>query len=57
MLPFQRMKEVGVYMTTCESVLFQIMRDASHPKFKEISEIAKIHAQAKVDPELPNSSI
>ena len=57
MFPFQRMKEVGVYMTTCESVLFQIMRDASHPKFKEISEIAKIHAQAKVDPELPNSSI
>ncbi len=48
---------MGVYMTTCESILFQIMREASHPKFKEVSELCKIHAQARVDPELPNASI
>lgn len=47
------MKEVGVYMTTCESVLFQLMGDAQHPAFKEISAACKTHAQAKVDPMLP----
>lgn len=51
------MKEVGVYMTTCESILFQLLREATHPNFKDISQLCKIHAQAKIDPELPDSAL
>jgi len=54
---FTRMKEMGVFMTTCESIMFQLLRDAQHPDFKAISNLAKVHAQAKIDPDLPFSSL
>ncbi|KAH9500459.1 Isochorismatase domain-containing protein 2, mitochondrial [Bulinus truncatus] len=36
MFAFQRMKEAGAHLTTSESILLGLIRDASHPKFKEI---------------------
>jgi len=54
---FVRMKELGVFLTTSESILFQIMKDATHPDFKVISSLAKEHAQAKVDPMLPVAAL
>ncbi|XP_013065711.1 isochorismatase domain-containing protein 2-like [Biomphalaria glabrata] len=39
MFAFQRMKEAGAHLTTCESILLGLLRDASHPKFKEIQKL------------------
>jgi len=54
---FVRMREMGVFLTTCESLLFQLLRDAKHPEFKSISALAKAHAAAKVDPQLPVAAL
>lgn len=51
------MSQIGAYITTCESVLFQMLGDAKHEHFRTISALAKAHAAAKVDPQLPLSSI
>ena len=37
----QRLRQAGVIVTTMESVLFEWMRDASHPHFKVISQLVK----------------
>jgi len=37
------MQEAGVVMTTSESVIFDLMREATHPKFREISGMVKKH--------------
>ncbi|KAK0055122.1 isochorismatase domain-containing protein 2 mitochondrial [Biomphalaria pfeifferi] len=39
MFAYQRMKEAGAHLTTCESILLGLLRDASHPKFKEIQKL------------------
>ncbi|GBG25724.1 Isochorismatase domain-containing protein 1 [Hondaea fermentalgiana] len=41
----QRLKEQGAYLTTSETVLFDIMRDSSHPNFRQISKLIKEHNQ------------
>lgn len=41
-----RMGTAGACMETSESVLFQLMADAKHPKFKEVSAIVKEGQQA-----------
>ena len=33
----RRLEQAGVVPTTCESVLFEWMRDAKHPQFKQVS--------------------
>mmetsp|Transcript_20085 Transcript_20085/g.56465 ORF Transcript_20085/g.56465 Transcript_20085/m.56465 type:complete len:197 (+) Transcript_20085:67-657(+) len=38
---FQRMRTMGAYITTCESLLFQLMGDSKHPRFKDISALIK----------------
>eukprot|EP00698_Gefionella_okellyi_P005883 TRINITY_DN15314_c0_g1_i1.p1 TRINITY_DN15314_c0_g1~~TRINITY_DN15314_c0_g1_i1.p1 ORF type:complete len:198 (-),score=30.46 TRINITY_DN15314_c0_g1_i1:114-707(-) len=42
----RRMKQAGAFLTTSESVLFELMRDATHPRFREISALLK---QANLD--------
>eukprot|EP01127_Copromyxa_protea_P007080 TRINITY_DN17005_c0_g1_i1.p1 TRINITY_DN17005_c0_g1~~TRINITY_DN17005_c0_g1_i1.p1 ORF type:complete len:198 (+),score=37.37 TRINITY_DN17005_c0_g1_i1:172-765(+) len=54
---FQRMRDAGVFITTCESILFQLVRSADHPNFKAISNLMKQHNALKLDPELPLSSL
>eukprot|EP01130_Rhizamoeba_saxonica_P016207 TRINITY_DN744_c0_g1_i1.p1 TRINITY_DN744_c0_g1~~TRINITY_DN744_c0_g1_i1.p1 ORF type:complete len:193 (-),score=34.09 TRINITY_DN744_c0_g1_i1:99-677(-) len=40
---FKRLENSGVILTTSESVLFELLKDSTHPKFKEISKILKVH--------------
>jgi len=55
---FSRLKnQPGVFLTTCESLLFQLLGDASHPTFKEISNIVKAHNDAKINPDIPVHSL
>jgi hypothetical protein len=35
------MRSAGAQITTSESVLFEIMKDATHPDFKAVSSIVK----------------
>lgn len=57
MAAFARMREAGVYLTTCESILFQLVRGADHPNFKAVSNLMKQHNSLKMDPEIPFSSL
>ena len=42
----ERMKQSGAFLTTTESVMFQLFKDAAHPKFKGVQ---KIIAQPSAD--------
>eukprot|EP01125_Pyxidicula_operculata_P016732 TRINITY_DN5788_c0_g1_i1.p1 TRINITY_DN5788_c0_g1~~TRINITY_DN5788_c0_g1_i1.p1 ORF type:complete len:140 (-),score=15.90 TRINITY_DN5788_c0_g1_i1:84-503(-) len=52
MTAFSRLREAGVLLTTTESVLFQIIGDATHPNFKAVSNLAKQYAESGIDPQL-----
>ena len=39
MLAFDRIRQAGGFITTSESVLFMLMKDAKHPNFKEIQKL------------------
>nr|CAB3256955.1 isochorismatase domain-containing protein 1-like [Phallusia mammillata] len=41
-LAFERLRSLGAFVTTCETVLLQWVADKNHPKFKEIQQIIKI---------------
>ena len=43
-LPPQRLRQAGVFISTSESVLFELLGDAKHPKFKEVQALIKISA-------------
>jgi hypothetical protein len=36
-----RLKEAGAVLTTSESIVFDLMRDAKHPNFKQVSNLIK----------------
>jgi nicotinamidase-related amidase len=37
----ERMRQSGAIITTYESILFELLKDAKHPNFKEISKLIK----------------
>ena len=39
LLSFERMRQSGAFITTSESLLFQLLRDASHPLFREVQKL------------------
>lgn len=40
----QRIQAAGAYLTTAESLIFMLVKDANHPQFKAISGLVKAHA-------------
>ncbi|KAL7749527.1 hypothetical protein RI367_005082 [Sorochytrium milnesiophthora] len=48
-LALKRLEKEGAVITSSDTVLFQILRDAGHPKFKETSQLVKTHAKHTSD--------
>lgn len=40
-LALARMRQAGAYLSTCESLLLLLLRDAAHPKFRQILPLIK----------------
>jgi len=40
----ERMRQSGVFITTSESLLFELLGDSKHPKFKEVQALIKTSA-------------
>ena len=38
------MRQSGAFVTTSESILFELLGDSKHPKFKEVQALAKTSA-------------
>ena len=41
----KRMENAGAILTTSESMVFQLLRDSNHPKFRKIQRFVKKHIQ------------
>eukprot|EP00730_Choanoeca_flexa_P014808 TRINITY_DN6609_c0_g1_i1.p1 TRINITY_DN6609_c0_g1~~TRINITY_DN6609_c0_g1_i1.p1 ORF type:complete len:208 (+),score=28.54 TRINITY_DN6609_c0_g1_i1:53-676(+) len=39
LLALERMKQSGAFVTSCESILFQLMGDSKHPAFKAVQKL------------------
>ncbi|XP_072350501.1 isochorismatase domain-containing protein 2-like, partial [Scyliorhinus torazame] len=39
LMALSRMKQSGAFLTTSEGTLLQLVRDAKHPKFREVQKI------------------
>lgn len=44
MYAFDHMKQAGAYLTTFESIVLQLTKDAGHPKFKQIQQLIRTSA-------------
>lgn len=54
------MRQAGAFLTTFESIVLQLTRDAGHPQFKQIQQLIKTSAAdtGLVFPaNIPNSSL
>ena len=40
----ERMRQSGVFISTSESVLFELLGDSKHPRFKEVQALIKTSA-------------
>lgn len=38
-LGFQRLRQIGCFITTSENVIFKLLRDKNHPKFNEVRKL------------------
>ncbi len=47
-MALQRLQQSGVVLTSTESIIFDLMRDARHPKFKQVSGLIKAHKDVDV---------
>jgi hypothetical protein len=41
---FQRMRQSGVFISTSESIIFELLGNSKHPKFKEVQPLIKTSA-------------
>eukprot|EP00013_Stygamoeba_regulata_P014957 CAMPEP_0177678084 /NCGR_PEP_ID=MMETSP0447-20121125/28810_1 /TAXON_ID=0 /ORGANISM="Stygamoeba regulata, Strain BSH-02190019" /LENGTH=211 /DNA_ID=CAMNT_0019187043 /DNA_START=44 /DNA_END=675 /DNA_ORIENTATION=+ len=41
MFAFERLRQSGVFITTSEAMIFELMGDATHPRFRDLSAIIK----------------
>ncbi|KAL5469419.1 hypothetical protein EMCRGX_G030672 [Ephydatia muelleri] len=41
MFALERMRQAGAFISTSESILFELLHDSKHPKFKEVQAIIK----------------
>jgi isochorismate hydrolase len=41
---FERMRQSGAFVTTSESLIFELMGDYKHPKFKELQALVRTSA-------------
>ncbi|XP_039769307.1 isochorismatase domain-containing protein 2 isoform X2 [Ornithorhynchus anatinus] len=41
LLALSRMRQSGAFLTTSESLILQLVRDAAHPRFKEVQKLIK----------------
>lgn len=39
MFAFRQLEKAGAYLTTSECVVLALLRDAAHPKFKEVQQL------------------
>lgn len=44
MYAFDHMRQAGAFLTTFESIVLQLTRDAAHTKFKQIQQLIKTSA-------------
>lgn len=44
---FERLKQAGCYLSTCESLLFQLMGDANYEHFKQVSALCNPKLNAR----------
>jgi hypothetical protein len=53
----QHMQALGARLTTAESIVFQIMKDSKHPKFKDISNLIKKQSVSQEFPFGPQGAL
>lgn len=46
-LALRRLERAGAILTTCETVVFEWLKDATHPRFKEVSRLVKTRMKAE----------
>ena len=65
MFAFERIRQAGGFVTTSESILFMLLKDAKHPHFKAVQALIKevapyqglVQQEGLVKQEGPSSSL